>query len=300
MSGGDAPDWTGIPGSARYLGTLTVPPGTNQTVALSFTPQPTDSAIIAFPDNAVWGEGIGSMLLLHQLDLLALIASISYGPGKALPVSPFVGPVSLAMGRNWELRANTTGTNNNPVDWFVWALPSVIAALASDNNVPLLVQLATPPTGGFVGQQVKAASLPVVSASDWIPSRTPDGVRIALLTNQAAATVSFGTTIAASPATNGWAFMLLQWVHMVRGTALGTATNALTIFVTDTTVNTTLVYSIASEGVPDHGFLALPFPLRPQGLDNTVAWQIKGIVSNLVGTANSDIGVTAHLVKASP
>lgn len=300
MSGGDAPDWTGIPGSARYLGALTVPPGTSQNINLTFTPQPTDAAIIAFPDSGVWGQGIGSRLSLNQLDLPATIITASYGPGKALPVAPFIGPVALAMGTHWALEAITFGTNIGPMNWYVWAVPGITASLVSDNNVPLLVQLATPPTGGFVGQQLKAASLPVVQASDWIPSRTPDAVRNALLTNQAAATINFGTTFAASPTTNGWAFALLQWVHMVRGTALGAASNALTIYVTDGTVPTTLAYSVASEGVPDHGFLAFPFPLRPQGLDATLAWQIKGTLSNLVGTATSDIGLVANLVKANP
>ncbi len=162
----DGPDWLGVAGSARYLGMITIPAGTDQAGVINFTPQAWDGAIVVVPEGFTYSTDNMVQVTLRQLDIGAPIANGLYGAGRATSRRPFVGPLARAAGARWNVYVKYYGTWAADHHWYAWTLPSVQVNLVTTNGEPMPVAIDIADSGlpgNGVPVVAAAASLSAVS-----------------------------------------------------------------------------------------------------------------------------------------
>jgi hypothetical protein len=138
----DSPDWSGIPGSLRFLGTMALAGIGNQTQVLPFTPTSYDGAIYVMFDASASGAGSTKALDVLNVDTGAFsLANQNWLPGDP----PVAAPVARVLGPNWQVQLSALFPSvGGPyaVTAFVFAVPSFPLAVIQQPENPLNVNLA--------------------------------------------------------------------------------------------------------------------------------------------------------------
>lgn len=137
----DAPDWTGIPGGARYLGTLDMS-GTyvSKNANLAFAPASYDGAVYVISTGDAHSSTLSARVVVANNDQsISLTDQDMYGQGEFM-TEPVVAFVSAALGTNWEVDAHADGGVAS--DWHLWvfAVPSYPGSRIVHDQRPLLVR----------------------------------------------------------------------------------------------------------------------------------------------------------------
>jgi hypothetical protein len=138
----DSPDWTGIPGALRYLGSIDMSaslPG-DVTGTLDVTPASYDGVIyvVATGDpNSVVGNATVELDHLPDGAFTNLVGYYRTGLYKPEVFSAFI---NAAIGGTWQVQANIIQTGGSDWTLYVFAAPAPNSVLISPTQGPILVQ----------------------------------------------------------------------------------------------------------------------------------------------------------------
>lgn len=170
LSPSDSPDWTGIPGSMRYLGAVSVTGTGIVANSLAFTPASYDGAIYIVQDYNLTGS------LYPKLVGVSEVSTGVQTLNAARPVAgdpPLVAFVSRVLGASWvvSVQADFTGTVP-PVTatWYVFAVPTYpLVELAQPVN-PLYVDVKAQSAAALTIVQDASAAFAGATAQLAIPA----------------------------------------------------------------------------------------------------------------------------------
>lgn len=209
LSPSDSPDWTGIPGSMRFLGLITVTGNGLQTGSLPFTPATYDGAVVLVGDPAQTGGAADNTLTVINLDT----GAVTLGSAQlAINDPPMAAPVARVLGPSWEVRADVFLSGVGPPEtWhlYVFAVP----------DYPLVV----------MQQAINAFRVDIAAASSLVgvPMRGQpvDSQQVAAPAGGAQATITFP---AFSSSQGRWVLDLATWsIHNSAATALASTAQVL-------------------------------------------------------------------------
>ncbi len=134
----DSPDWTGIPGGVRYLGTINLS-GTGGLIQgnLAFSPASYDGAIYVVFGGDPSSTDQDATITLTCVTLGQVISNYQYYLGALYGPDPFVGFVSAVLGANWQVAGQIVNANGSTWQLHVFAVPSYPLARIVRNQSPL-------------------------------------------------------------------------------------------------------------------------------------------------------------------
>ena len=187
----DSPDWTGIPGGLRYLGTIAMHGNGLVQGQLFFTPSSYDGAIYVIQAGAPNSDDHDAVITLICNTVVATTAIQQTYQQDDFQSDPFVGFVSRELGPGWSVTAQIVNATNSSWDLYVFAAPTF--------------PLAKVVRGGIAFQTMQAG----------VSRREPtDDERFHTPGVTTLATITF-------PATTGYGWVLdhASWTHIGHGTA---------------------------------------------------------------------------------
>lgn len=136
----DSPDWTGVPGGARFLGSIDMT-GTaaSKNVTLNFAPASYDGAVyVISTGNPFSPSGIANVKVVNNDNTATLVDADMYAQGAWL-AEPLAAFVSAAMGASWAVNASVDQPTASTWKLWVFAVPSYPGARIVRDQSPLLV-----------------------------------------------------------------------------------------------------------------------------------------------------------------
>lgn len=135
----DSPDWTGIPGSVRYLGLLDLT-GTGGVInaQLDLTPASYDGALQVIVLGNPGSTTQDAWISLSNLDGPWSWGSFPLYKAGRLDTQPVVVPISRAVGPSWRLAAAAYNAVSSTLQLQVFAIPSYPTVRVVDDGQPIL------------------------------------------------------------------------------------------------------------------------------------------------------------------
>lgn len=137
----DAPDWTSIPGGARYLGTLdmTGTYGLRQ-LNLDFAPGSFEGAIYVLQTGGPNSTSHSASISVQCLAPAITSAFQDVYASGSERIDPLVAPVSPIVGLTWRVQATASNASSSTWALYVFAIPAYPMARIVHDQVPFLVE----------------------------------------------------------------------------------------------------------------------------------------------------------------
>lgn len=142
LSPSDAPDWSGIPGGLRLLGSISVTGNGLQTGTLDFTPATYDGSVYIVPDSSLETTARPNNLYVENLDTGAATLNGNNLDATDPPLAAFV---ARALGPSWRVTAQIAFSAAGPAEfatWYVFAVPAFPLVVPMNAATPFRVNIA--------------------------------------------------------------------------------------------------------------------------------------------------------------